>query len=192
MLTGVLSRKRRANRGPAAAGDNRVALLAAARQVFSERGFHAPLSAIAKRAGVGQGVLYRHFSSRLAIAFAAFEANWAEFDALADDDDPRAFERLWRLLIDKTINERAFIEMVIDARRNLPDYDGERRLKQLLAKALKRAQRAGLVSSELRAGDVMAVQRLVMGLVLTSTDGAKLRRQVARALSVAGLLPAIT
>ena len=168
-----------------------MALLSAARQVFSERGFHAPLSAIAKKAGVGQGVLYRHFPSRLAIAFAAFEANWAEFDALAHDDDPRAFERLWRLLIDKTIHERAFIEMVIDARRNLPDYDGERRLKALLAKALKRAQKAGLASPALRADDVMAVQRLVMGLVLTSTDGAKLRKQVARALSVAGLLPPI-
>ena len=106
-------------------------------------------------------------------------------------DDPRAFERLWRLLIDKTIHERAFIEMVIDARRNLPDYDGERRLKALLAKALKRAQKAGLASPALRADDVMAVQRLVMGLVLTSTDGAKLRKQVARALSVAGLLPPI-
>lgn len=186
-----MHRKRKANRGPAAAGDNRSALLAAARQVFSERGFHAPLSAIAKQAGVGQGVLYRHFSSRLAIAFAAFEANWAEFDALAHGDDPRAFERLWRLLVDKTINERAFIEMVLDARRNLPDYDGERRLKRLVSKLLKRAQKAGLVSTELRAADVLAAQRLVLGLVVTSVGAAPPRKQVARALSVAALLPPI-
>ncbi len=191
MLRGVQHRKRKANRGPAAAGENRSALLAAAREVFSERGFHVPLSAIAKKAGVGQGVLYRHFSSRIEIAFAVFEDNWAELEALGRDEDPNAFGRLWRLLIEKTIEERAFIEMIIDARRTIDDYDGDVRLKRVLAKSLKRAQDAGLVSKELRADDVMAVQRLVLGMVVTSPDGAPVRKQAARALSVAGLLPPI-
>lgn len=185
-------RRRKPNRGPAAARDNRAALLAAAREVFSERGFHAPFSAIAKRAGVGQGVLYRHFPSRLAIAFAAFDANWAEFDALAEGDDPRAFERQWALLVDKTINERAFIEMVIDARRNLPEYDGERRLKRTFAKSLKRAQAAGLLSGALKVDDVLLAQRAVLGLVLTSPDPTRVRREATRVFAVAARLPALT
>ncbi len=184
--------KRKANRGPAAAGDNRNALLSAAREVFSERGFHAPLSAIARKAGVGQAVLYRNFSSRLEIAFAVFEDNWAALDALENDEDPRAFERQWRFLVDKTINELAFIEMVIDARRNLADFDGGARLKKVLGKSLRRAQRAGLISSALKVDDVLAVHRLVYGMVVTSTNEPRLKKQVMRALSVANLLPAIS
>lgn len=183
--------KRKANRGPAAAEDNRSALLSAAREIFSERGFHAPLSAIAQKAGVGQAVLYRNFSSRLEIAFAVFEDNWSALDTLAEDKDPKGFARLWNFLIDKTINELAFIEMVIDARRNLSDFDGDARLKKVLGKSLKRAQQAGLMSDELKVDDVIAVHRLVYGMVVTSNDDPRLKKQVMRALSVANLLPAI-
>ena len=57
---------RRANRGRAAAKANRRALVAAALEVFAEGGIDAPLSAVAKRARVGQGSLYRHFPDRVA------------------------------------------------------------------------------------------------------------------------------
>ncbi|WP_228533348.1 hypothetical protein [Nocardia sp. BSTN01] len=40
------------NRGPAAAAENRAALLAAAREVFAAYGADAPLWVIAQRAGV--------------------------------------------------------------------------------------------------------------------------------------------
>ena len=70
------------NRGPAAAVENRAALIQAAREIFAEQGVDAPLSAIAKRAKVGQGSLYRHFPTRGAIAVAAFDANVNEIEAL--------------------------------------------------------------------------------------------------------------
>ena len=43
---------------------NFEALIAAAREVFSERGTDASLEEIARRAGVGIGTLYRHFPTR--------------------------------------------------------------------------------------------------------------------------------
>jgi AcrR family transcriptional regulator len=43
---------------------NRVALLAAAREVFADQGLDAPLEHIARAAGVGIGTLYRHFPTR--------------------------------------------------------------------------------------------------------------------------------
>lgn len=43
---------------------NLEALLAAAKELFSESGTHAPLEDVARRAGVGQGTLYRHFPTR--------------------------------------------------------------------------------------------------------------------------------
>ena len=39
-------------------------LVAAAREVFAERGAEGSLDEIAKRAGVGPGTLYRHFPTR--------------------------------------------------------------------------------------------------------------------------------
>ena len=69
----------RTNRGPAAAAGNRRALIAAAREVYAVGGLGAPFSAVAKRAGVGQGSLYRHFPDRTALAVAVFEDNVRDF-----------------------------------------------------------------------------------------------------------------
>lgn len=63
------------NRGPAAAAENRQALIDAARDLFAEQGFSVPFSAIARRAGVGQASLYRHFPDKVAIGVAVFEEN---------------------------------------------------------------------------------------------------------------------
>ena len=50
---------------------NRERILAAARDVFAERGLDAPLEAIARRAGVGQATLYRRFPTRQGLMVAA-------------------------------------------------------------------------------------------------------------------------
>ncbi|MQY31937.1 TetR/AcrR family transcriptional regulator [Nocardia aurantia] len=63
----------RVNRGPAAATENRAALIAAAREVFAEEGYTASMARVARSAGVGQASLYRHFPTREAIALAVFE-----------------------------------------------------------------------------------------------------------------------
>jgi AcrR family transcriptional regulator len=51
---------------------NREKLLAAAVAAFAESGTDASLEAIAKRAGVGIGTLYRHFPTREALVEAAY------------------------------------------------------------------------------------------------------------------------
>lgn len=43
---------------------NRHALVAAAAEIFAERGLDAPLDAIVKRVGLGNATLYRHFPHR--------------------------------------------------------------------------------------------------------------------------------
>ncbi|MGC4940576.1 TetR/AcrR family transcriptional regulator [Kribbella sp. DT2] len=47
---------------------NRAKLVAAAREVFAERGFGATLDDIARHAGVGTGTAYRHFPNKQAVA----------------------------------------------------------------------------------------------------------------------------
>jgi AcrR family transcriptional regulator len=185
----VVDNTRKVNRGPAASADNRRAILAAARVVFTERGYHAPLSAVAKEAGVSQGVLYRHFPTRLELAFAVFDEHWTDYARISASPDPEAFARLWALIIDKTIDEAAFVEMVVDSRRQAVGYDGAERMRTLLGPPLARAQDAGLVDARLTVEDVMLAQRMVFGIVVTTIDPAGLREQVARALAAVGLLP---
>lgn len=75
--------RRPANDGRKAAARNRAALVAAAREICAEYGLSAPLSAIACRAGVSQGVLYRHFPDRSAVASAVLEENVREIEQAA-------------------------------------------------------------------------------------------------------------
>ncbi|MFF3717847.1 TetR/AcrR family transcriptional regulator [Streptomyces prasinus] len=75
--------RRPANHGPKAAARNRAALVAAAREIYAEQGLDVPLSAIARRAGVGQGVLYRHFPDRAAVTSAVLEENVREVEQAA-------------------------------------------------------------------------------------------------------------
>lgn len=53
---------------------NRDKLLAAALDVFTEQGADASLDAVAKRAGVGVGTLYRHFPTRDALVEATYQS----------------------------------------------------------------------------------------------------------------------
>ncbi|MFE6888350.1 TetR/AcrR family transcriptional regulator [Streptomyces sp. NPDC057694] len=76
-------RPRPANQGRRVAARNRAALIAAAREVFAEQGLNAPLSAVARRAGVGQGSLYRHFADRMALASAVLGENVRQIEQAA-------------------------------------------------------------------------------------------------------------
>ncbi len=80
------------------AAHNRAAILDAARALVSEPG-ELRLSAVAKRAGVGQGTIYRHFDSRDALLRALYEQ---EIDTLVDlatvllaQHDPEEALRRW-------------------------------------------------------------------------------------------------
>lgn len=102
---------RRANRGPSAAAENRQALIDAAVAVFGDEGIDAPLVAVARRAGVGQGSLYRHFPDRISLALAVFDQNVVELEELAARPGA-TLEELLALLTRQTIDSVAFVEIV--------------------------------------------------------------------------------
>jgi AcrR family transcriptional regulator len=99
------------NRGPAAAAGNRRALIAAAREVYAEGGLTAPFSAVAKRAGVGQGSLYRHFPDRTSLAVAVFEENVAELEEFTAPSD-RTIDDLLDRVVEQAVVSTAFIELI--------------------------------------------------------------------------------
>ena len=76
---------------------NRARLVAAAREVFAERGFEATLDDIARHAGLGTGTAYRHFPNKQAIA-AEVLADATE-QIVADARVALAIEDPWRALV---------------------------------------------------------------------------------------------
>ncbi|MEU3054783.1 TetR/AcrR family transcriptional regulator [Streptomyces griseus] len=103
--------RRPANDGPKAAGRNRAALVAAAREVFAEHGLEAPLSAIARRAGVGQGVLYRHFPDRTAAVTAVLEENVRQIEQAAEAENA-TFPKVLGVLTWHLAESAAFIGLL--------------------------------------------------------------------------------
>src|ERR1700719_4078560 len=73
-----------ARRPRADAVRNRERVLAAAKAVFSKGGADASLEAVAKRAGVGIGTLYRHFPTREALFEAVYRREVQQLVELAE------------------------------------------------------------------------------------------------------------
>lgn len=76
-------------------------ILGAAREVFLEQGFDAPLDEISRRAGVGIATLYRRFPDRQALARGVALDVWRRVGheaRLALAEEPTAFEALARYL----------------------------------------------------------------------------------------------
>src|SRR3954464_9353670 len=61
----------------------RIALLAAAREVFSEHGLDASLDEIARRAHVGNATLYRRFPNRRQLIAEVFARRMTDYVELA-------------------------------------------------------------------------------------------------------------
>ncbi|MGY0019948.1 TetR/AcrR family transcriptional regulator [Streptomyces sp. cg35] len=154
----VAQRPRRAD-----ARRNFDALLAAARQAFTEKGADASLEDIARQAGVGIGTLYRNFPTRRAL----FETVYAEeVDALCRLADELVDAGPWdglaawlRRFVDYTVTKRAIREALSGesdiftaCRRAMLDA-GE--------PLLRRAQEAGEVRDDLSFDDLL---RMVSGV----------------------------
>ncbi|SDD26029.1 hypothetical protein SAMN05216410_3067 [Sanguibacter gelidistatuariae] len=103
-----------------------------------------------------------------------------------EDEDTGAFARLWHAIVDQTITEAAFVEMVIDARRSQSDYDGGIRLRRMVEPLLVRAQQAAQAPADLTMDDLVLVQRMVYGVVVTAHDDAEARRAAERVLQLIG------
>jgi AcrR family transcriptional regulator len=171
----------RSNRGPAAAAENRAALIRAAAEVFAEQGITAPLSAIAKRAGVGQGSLYRHFRSRGELAFAAFESNLDDLEAIAVRGGSLAD------VLTVVAEQLAEISVLIELTASLGDDPHlrafEQRMRGIIDSVLGEGRASGTVPVEFTTGDVI----LSIGMLSAAAraGGREYRREaIARALEM--------
>ncbi len=168
MTTGKTERAQRAD-----ARRNRERLLAAATEAFAEAGTDVSLEAIAKRAGVGIGTLYRHFPSRAALVEAAYRS---EVDHLCDaakellaEHPPDAALAEW---MDRYVGYGAAKRGMSDALQSVvaskSDLYAESRTRILeaIATLLEAGAAAGTIRSDVDAEDVLRS----MGAVWLMTD----------------------
>ena len=142
---------------------NRDAILTAARQVFCDHGLEAPLDEIARRAGVGIATLYRRFPSRVGLLDAVLaDTVQAHVDAaeqaLAMDDPWEGFafylEQTCRLqAADRGLNDA----MGMRFPRAATVEAARRRLFELVAQVVDRAQQAGRLRADLTLEDLAFV-----------------------------------
>ena len=146
---------RRPHRADAAR--NFDALLAAARDVFTEYGADAPLDEVARRAGVGIATLYRNFPTRAQLVEQVYLAEVAEVASAAED---AARLEPWEAL---TTWLRRFVEYVATKRavatgldRGSPGYQAATEaLYRAGGPLLARAQAAGVFRDDVDIDDVL-------------------------------------
>ncbi len=132
--------------------------------VFADGGIDAPLHAVAKTAGVGQGSLYRHFPDRISLALAVFEENVAQLEALAAD--PKStLDDLLTLMTEMTIESVAFVEIVSPVPDEPRLIGIVRRVEAAIAATLPEAHRSGAVRRTVRVEEVMLAVSLVSALL---------------------------
>jgi AcrR family transcriptional regulator len=143
---------------------NRERLLLAAREVFAEGGASASLEAVARRAGLGIGTLYRHFPTREALFQAVYSH---EIDDLVDlagrvsaGSDPIEAVRHW---LHANIRVVATKRGMIAALAPAPDSstalydDSRRRLVDAVGALMRRAQATGAMRQDVTPEEVLQV-----------------------------------
>jgi len=139
---------------------NRDAIVAAAREVFSEQGLEAPLEEIARRAGVGIGTLYRRFPTRVDLIDAVLAGRLrAHVDAaeqalrIGDPGDGFAFylERTCQLeASDRGVGD----VMSMRFPRATAVETAKARLFELVRELVRRAQASGQLRADLTLEDL--------------------------------------
>ncbi|HEY0530850.1 MAG TPA: TetR/AcrR family transcriptional regulator [Actinoplanes sp.] len=162
---------------------NRSAIVAAASEAMTTSRPAVGMSEIARRAGVGQATLYRHFPDRdaLTAAVIGYQIERLELLIEAGRDDPTCFRRVLGELLRTQITMRPLVFLVrrMDAR-------ARRRFSQrviaVLASPLRQAQESGLVRGDLVLGDLVLLFSMVEGVLGAAADTAAARRSIDLAL----------
>ncbi len=148
----------------------------------------APLSAVARRAAVGQGSLYRHFPDRIALAVAVFDDNITALEELAELSDSTLVD-LFDSVAQQVIASTALIDMIISERDERAEHLATR-MTAVAAALLTRDQEQGRIAAAVEPADVMlAIGMLASLLSRTPVDEREESADRARAIFRAAFVP---
>ncbi|WP_433211633.1 TetR/AcrR family transcriptional regulator [Microtetraspora malaysiensis] len=146
-------------------------IVRAARQVYAERGPEAQLDEIARRAGVGNATLYRHFPDKATLLRAALDQAFSEQIAPAiekaqrDDDPRRALAAVLEAALSLAVRERN----IVATATNLGAVTTEvaARFFEPLTLLARRGQDAGVIRGDLVPEDVFRSMAMLIGVLGT-------------------------
>lgn len=174
---------------------NRERVLEAAKAVFSAGGPDASLEAVARRAGVGIGTLYRHFPTREALFEAVYRREVQQLSELAEslksEADPVDALRRWlRSNVEFVATKKgmsAALALAVQGSSELTAFSFER-LTMAVGALLDRAVAAGEIRSDISPEDILRAlvgmcylhdqpgwQKSVVRLLDVFVDGLRLR-----------------
>src|SRR3954447_2987586 len=173
---------------------NRKRLLDAAAEVFAERGLEASTAEIARRAGVGQGTVFRRFPTKddLVAAIVADRLGEITGEAAALLVHPPAEGRVLAFMAELArihVRDRGLIEAV-NGTRALADpavHDAHSALLDVVDELVKADREAGLIRDDLGAFDVMALSKAIASACEPTIASAGRKRYPA--VAAAGLRP---
>ena len=159
---------------------NRKLLTDTAREVFAEQGLDAPLDEIARRAGVGNATLYRHFPTRAALVDEVFRDALTETTAAGER--ARTAEDAWRGLTEYL--QAVFVGLAADRGINdlmTTNLEGVTSLEAIHAHnrttihaLLRRGQEQGTIRPDVTTEDLLftlaALGRAVPALTTVTPD----------------------
>jgi AcrR family transcriptional regulator len=155
-------------------GDKREAIVAAALELFVERGFYGTaVPEIADLAGVGAGTIYRYFDSKEALVNVMYREQKAIFSGAVLDQFPVAaptreqFRSLWTRMAKFAIaNPKSFIFLELHHHARYLD-DASRAVEGRMLDLFTAVVTAAQARRELKAGPA----RLLMGMVMGAFVG---------------------
>ena len=166
---------------------NREKLLAAAVELFAERGTEGSLEEVAKRAGVGIGTLYRHFPTRDALVEAAYRNEVAQLRAAADEllaelPPDAALEAWMRRFVDYGSAKRGMrdaLQSIAGGSATL-FADTRSQVTEAVAVLLRAGAKAGTLRADVEAEDVLRA----MGAIWLVAEGDEFADQAMRILQL--------
>ncbi|MDP4505892.1 TetR/AcrR family transcriptional regulator [Nonomuraea turcica] len=139
---------------------NRSRILEAAEAVFAEQGASASTEAVAARAGVAIGTVFRHFPTKpellAAVVMNLLDRLITEVDAMVNDSEAATalFEFCARVMAISAQN-RALFERLAETGTRVHVGDALTRLRPAVDMLLERAQKAGAVRDDLRPDELI-------------------------------------
>jgi AcrR family transcriptional regulator len=153
---------------------NDAIVINAARAVFAEQGPQASMEAIASRAGLGVGTIYRRFAGKDALLDAIARLFVEEMDRAAstalEDPDPAAGLE-WFLDFVGTFNaeKRRYAASLAD--RVPSDDEVSARTADRVRQLTQEAVEAGYLAQDVTGDDIKALIVAIRGVVAASPDG---------------------
>ncbi|NUS73556.1 MAG: TetR/AcrR family transcriptional regulator [Corynebacteriales bacterium] len=159
---------------------NRTRILEAAETVFAAQGASASTEAVATRAGVAIGTVFRHFPTKpellQAVVMNLLDRLTVEVETLVKDQkDVTALFEFCTRIMETSVRNRVIFERLAETGTRAHVGDALARLRPAATLLLERAHNAGAVRSDLRTAELTALLGAICQAAMTEGWDKQLR-----------------